>query len=324
MRLNAALTAIGLAVTFAQAHAAAPDDYPSRPIRMIIPNTPGSTTDIFGRMLFQRMSDKLGQQIVVDNRPGAGGVPAMETAARAAPNGYTLVAVAASNMTIAPHTYRKIGYDPLKDYAPISLFVTAQTALCVNAGLPAKNVREFIDLARAKPRELNMASAGVGATSHLGGLLFVTMANIEVNHVPYKGGGPSMLAVAQGEAQWTLGPVSAAMNHVKSGRMRCLATGGEKRSVTTPDLPTISESGVPGFRYYGWNGVLAPAALPKPMVDRLNAVMRDGLADPDLRRLYLQLGDEPSYTTPADMDKLIREEYATMGKLVKMAGVRAD
>lgn len=319
-RITAWLAA-GLLVAALGAHA---QQYPVRPVRMIIPNAPGSTTDILGRIVFIRMSERLGQQIVVDNRPGAGGTLGMEISARALPDGYTLTGVAASMLAITPHTYSKLAYDPLRDFVPVGLFVLAQTALCVQAGLPVKSVREFVDLAKSKPGQLNMASAGVGSTSHLGGLLFATLAGIEGNHVPYKGGGPSILSVAQGEAQWTVPPLSAAMPQVKAGRIRCLATGGDRRSAVTPELPTIAESGVPGFRYFGWNGVVAPRNTPRQIIAKLNRVMGDVLGTAEVRKLFFDLGEEPAYGSPEDFGRLIREDYRQMGELVRMAGIKTD
>jgi tripartite-type tricarboxylate transporter receptor subunit TctC len=291
---------------------------------VIVPNGPGSTTDLLGRLVFTRMSESLGKQLVVDNRPGAGGTLGVETAARAAPDGYTIVAVAASQLTMGPHIYRKLGYDTFRDFTPIGLYVLAQTALCVNANVPVKSVRELVELAKAKPTELNMSSAGVGSTSHLGGLLFATLAGIQPNHIPYKGGGASIAAVAQGEAHWTVPPLSAAVPQVTAGRMRCLATGGDRRSAVTPDLPTIAESGVSGFRFYGWNGLLAPHATPRAIVLKLNRVMNDVLGSAELRKLYFDLGEEPAHSTPEEFGKLIREDYDKMGKLIKLAGVKAD
>ena len=303
--------------------AAAQQD-PERPIRMILPQTPGSTTDILGRIVFTRVADRLGRQIVVDNRPGAGGTLGMETAARATPDGYTLVAVAASMLAITPHVYRKLPYDPLKDFVPVGLYVLAQTALCVNNALPVKTVRDLVELSKTKPGGLNMASAGIGSTSHLGGLMLAMLAGIPANHVPYKGGGPSTAAVAQGESQWTVPPLSAGMPHVRAGRMRCIATGGEKRSSVTPELPTIAESGVPGFRFYGWNGVIAPRGTWPPIILKFNRAMNEVLATPDLRKLYADLGEEPAGGLPEDFGKLIREDYENLGKLVKMAGIKSE
>jgi tripartite-type tricarboxylate transporter receptor subunit TctC len=308
----------------ASAASGEPQSYPVRPIRVVVPNAPGSTTDLLGRIVFTRMSDRLGRQLVVDNRPGAGGTLGMDIASRAAPDGYTVVGVAASMLTIVPHTYRKLTYDPLRDFTAVGLFVTAQTALCVNANLPAKSVREFIELAKARPGQLNMASAGVGSTSHLGGIMFATLAGVPANHVPYKGGGPSIASVAQGEAQWTVPPLSAAMPQVRAGRMRCLATGGDRRSTVTPELPTIAKSGVAGFRYYGWNGVVAPRATPRAAIVKLNSVMNQVLSTAEVRKLYQELGEEPVHGAPEDFGKLIREDYERMGKLVKLAGIKPE
>jgi tripartite-type tricarboxylate transporter receptor subunit TctC len=268
-------------------------------------------------------SERLGKQLVVDNRPGAGGTLGMETASRAAPDGYTLVGVAASMLTIAPHIYRKIPYDALRDFAPVGMFVLAQTAICVNSGLPAKSVRDFVEIAKAKPGQLNMGSAGIGSTSHLGGLLFLTQAGISANHVPYKGAA-NIAAVAQGEVAFVVAPLSAAMPQVRTGRVRCLATGGEKRSSVMPDLPTIAESGVPGFRFYGWNGVIAPRGTPRPVILKFNRVMNEALNSAELRKLYFELGEEPAIGSPEDFGRLIREEYESMGKLVKLAGIKPE
>jgi len=314
--LCVALAAVAMPATAQQ--------YPVRPVRMIIPNAPGSTTDLLGRIVFTRMADPLGRQVVVDNRPGAGGTLGVEIGARATPDGYNLIAVAASQLTMAPHIYRKLPYDALKDFVPVGMYVLAQTALCVNGNLPVRTVRDFIDLAKAKPGSLNQSSAGVGSTSHLGTVMFATLAGIQSNHVPYKGGGPSVLAVAQGETQWSVPPLSAAMPHVKTGRIRCIATGGDKRSSVTPELPTIAESGVPGFRFYGWNGVIAPRGTPRPVILKFNRVMNEALNSPELRKQYFELGEEPAIGTPEDFGKLIREDYESMGKLVKLAGIKAE
>ncbi len=302
---------------------AAAQQYPVRPVRMIIPQGPGSTTDLLGRIAFMHTSDRLGKQLVVDNRPGAGGTLGMEIASRAAPDGYTLVGVAASMLAITPHIYRKMAYDPLRDFVPVGYFVLATTAICVNSNFPAKTVRDFVEAAKAKPGQLNMGSAGVGSTSHLGGILFTTQAGISANHVPYKGAA-NIAALAQGEVAFVVAPLSAAMPHVRSGRVRCLATGGDKRSSVIPDLPTIAESGVPGFRFYGWNGVIAPRGTPRAVVLKFNRVMNEALNSAELRKLYFELGEEPAIGSPEDFGKLIREDYERMGKLVKLAGIKTE
>jgi tripartite-type tricarboxylate transporter receptor subunit TctC len=314
-----------LTAAFACTSAVAADklDYPARSVRVILPQGPGSTTDLLGRIAFIHTAERLGKQLVVDNRPGAGGTLGMEIASRAAPDGYTLVGVAASMLAITPHIYRKLAYDPLRDFVPVGYYALTQTAICVNANFPAKTVRDFVEIAKAKPGQLDMGSAGVGSTSHLGGLLFATQASVTVNHVPYKGAA-NMAAVAQGEVAFVVAPLSAAMPQVRAGRVRCLATGGDKRSSVTPDLPTIAESGVPGFRFYGWNGVIAPRGTPKPIIAKFNRVMNEALNSAELRKLYFELGEEPAIGSPEDFGKLIREDYERMGKLVKLAGIKAE
>jgi tripartite-type tricarboxylate transporter receptor subunit TctC len=320
MRLVLALLA---ALGVWPAIAAEAPDYPNRPVRMIIPQGPGSTTDLLGRIAFIHTSERLGRQIVVDNRPGAGGTIGMETASRAAPDGYTLVGVAASMLAITPHIYRKLAYDPLKDFLPVGHFVLATTAICVNSGSPAKTVRDFVELAKAKPGQLGMGSAGVGSTSHLGGVLFTTQAGITANHVPYKGAA-NVAALAQNEVAFIVAPLSAAMPQARAGRVRCLATGGDKRSNVNPELPTIAESGVPGFRFYGWNGVIAPRGTPRPIILKFNRVMNEALKSPELRKQYFELGEEPAIGTPEDFARLIREDYDKMGKLIKVAGIKPE
>jgi len=313
----------GMVLALAAATASA-QDYPARPVRMIIANTPGSASDIYGRILFARMSERMGQQFVVDNRPGAGGILGVEMAARAAPDGYTLATVTAAVVTIAPHVYRKIGYDPLKDLAPVSVYIKSETALCVNNSVPAKTVRELIELARSKPGTLNMSSAGVGSTSHLGGLMFASAAGIASNHVPYKGGGAAVLALAQGEAQWALGPFGAYIAQVKTGRVRCLATAGDRRSAVAPDLPTLNESGMAGFRYYGWNGVVAPRGVARGIIELVNGRMRELLATPEVRQAFLAQGEEPAYTTVEEFAQLMRDDYVQMGRMVNLAGIKPE
>lgn len=298
--------------------------YPQRPVRMIVANAPGSTSDTFGRMVFTRMSETFGQQIVVDNRAGAGGVIGADITARAVPDGYTLGAFTAAVLTIAPHVQQKIPYHPLKSFAPVSLFVRTQTALCVSPTLSARNIREFIELGKSRKGGLQLASAGVGSTSHLGGLLFASMAGFDTNHVPYKGGGPAMAAVVQGEAQWILGPLGSAMTHAKAGRLRCLATGGDGRSVAAPELPTIAESGLPKFQYSGWNGVLAPAGVGPAIIERLNDAMRKALETDDLRQRFLAQGESPSHTSIPEFTALIRGDYEAMGAVVRRAGITAQ
>ncbi len=304
------------------AHAA--ESYPVRPIRMVISNGPGSAGDILGRIAFIRAAESLGQQIVVDNRPGAGGTIGVEIVARAAPDGYTLLATSFATLAVAPHTYKNVPYHPVNDFAPVSLFAITQAGLCVNAALPVKSTRELIDLARARQGKLLMASAGIGSTSHLAGLMFATAAGIESTHVPYKGGGPSATAIGAGEANWSLGPLAAYLAPWKAGRARCIAVSGEKRSTIFPELPTIGESGVAGFKFLGWNGVLAPRGTPRNIINRINSAFVQALKAPETRQLYAAQGEEPAWTTPEEYAKIVREDYERYGKVVKLAGVKVD
>lgn len=318
---NVIYIAMGFGLAAMHAHAA--DAWPARPIRMVVSNGPGSAGDILGRIAFVRTAELLGQQIVVDNRPGAGGTIGVEIAARAAPDGYTLLATSFATHSVAPHTYKSVPYHPVNDFSPVSLFAITQAGLCVNAAQPVKNTRDLIELARARQGKLIMGSAGIGSTSHLAGQMFVSAAGIDITHVPYKGGGPSAAAVAQGEAHWTLGPIAAYAGPWKAGRIRCIAVSGEKRSSIFPELPTISET-VPGFRFLGWNGVMGPRAMPRAIVERLNSAVVQVLKTADARNAYAAQGEEPAWSTPEEYARLIREDYERFGKVIKQIGVKAE
>jgi tripartite-type tricarboxylate transporter receptor subunit TctC len=299
-------------------------DFPNKPIRLIMPNAPGSSNDILSRLLAVKLGELLGQQVVIDNRAGAGGTIGVETAAHAAPDGYTLVAASSATHSIAPHIYAKLGYDVNKDFTPISLFVLTQNLLAVHPSVPAKSVRELIDYAKAKPGQLNMASAGAGSTSHLAGIMFSTLAGIKTVHIPYKGGGPSIGAVIANEAQWVFTPIAGPLPQVKAGRLRALAVGGVQRSPVAKDIPTVSESGLPGYNSSGWNGIMGPPKLPKAIVDKLYAAITTALASNDLKEQFAAQGAETFSNTPEQFAKHIRDEYVRFGKAVQDAGVKLD
>jgi tripartite-type tricarboxylate transporter receptor subunit TctC len=299
-------------------------EFPSKPIRLIMPNAPGSSNDVLGRLLAIKLSDLLGQQVVIDNRAGAGGTIGVETTARSAPDGYTLVSASSGTHSIAPHVYSKPGYDVMKDFTPVSLFVITQNLLAVHPSVPAKSVREFIEYAKARPGQLNMASAGAGSTSHLAGIMFTTMAGFNSVHIPYKGGGPSVAAVVAGEAQWVFTPIAGPLPQVKAGRLRALAVGGAQRSPVAPEIPTVAESGLPGYNSSGWNGIMGPAGMPQPIVEKLHAAISKALASSDLKELFAAQGAETYGDTPAQFAQHIRTEYARFGKAVKDAGVRLE
>ncbi len=299
--------------------------WPLKPLRLVVPNAPGSSNDVLSRLVANRLGEALGQQIIVDNRAGAGGVLGVEIAARAAPDGYTLMAASSATHSIAPFVYKKLPYDPVKDFAPISLFVFTQNLLAVNTALPVKSVGDLIAIARAKPGTLNMASAGTASTSHIAGALFASLAGIDVVHVPYKGAGPSIASVVAGESQFVFTPIAGPIGQVKGGKLRALAVGGKERSAILPDVPTVAESGVPAYVFTGWNGFMAPAGTAKPIIDRLFTSMLKVLGSPELREQFAQQGAEPmSSTSPEAFARHVREEVARYGKLVKAAGIQPE
>ncbi len=258
----------------------------------------------------------LGQQVVIDNRSGSGGVIAAEMAARAAPDGYTLFFGTTATQAITPHYYRKLPYDPLKDFAPINLIAGAGYILVVHPSLPANTVKEFIALAKAKPGALNFSSAGNGSALHLTAELFRSMAGIDMVHVPYKGAAPALADLLSGQIQTTFNPASVVLPHIKSGRVRGLGVTSAKRSQLAPELPTIAEAGVPGYEATGWYGVLAPANMP-PATNK-------SLQTPDMRERLRLLGATPGSSTPEQFAALFRNEVAKWSKVVKSAGVRVD
>ena len=317
----------GLLVTasIAQAQSTATGSYPQRPIRMIAAQSAGSSLDTLLRIFAAKMSDLLGQQIVIDNRGGAGGTIGVELAARSPTDGYTLLAGASSSMIISSFTYKKLAFDTLKDFAPISLFANVEAVFVVNPGLPAKSVSEFLALAKAQPGKLNMGSAGVGSSSHLAGLLFVSFTGINSTHVPYKGGGPMTTAVIAGEAQWAISPAAALVGQIRAGRLRALAISSKRRSPILPELPTIAEAGVPGYEYVSWNGVLAPTGTPRAIINIVHGVMHKVATLPDVKEQFAVQGLAPTASeSPDEMMRMIRADYATIGKVVKAAGIKPE
>ena len=299
--------------------------YPNRPIRLIAAQSAGSSLDTIVRIVTPKLSDVLGQQVVVDNRGGAGGTIGVELAARAAPDGYTLLVAGSSAIIVSRFTYRSLPFDVLKDFDAVSNLVNADAVLVVHPAVPAKSVKELMALAKAQPGKLNMASAGIGSSSHLAGTLFITMAGINAVHVPYKGGGPMAAAVIAGESSFSVSPAAAVVGHMKAGRLRGIAITSKKRSSLLPDLPTIDESGVPGYEYVSWNGAFVPRGTPRPLLNTLHAAIQKALADPDVIRGYAAQGLQPSGNeSPAAFDKLFRSDFERNAKLVKIAGVKPE
>ena len=298
-------------------------DYPDRPIRMIMPNAPGSANDTMGRILAAKLGNALGQQIVVDNRAGAGGILGMEIGKNSNPDGYTLVSPSTAATSIAPHIHKKLPYDPVKDYEFISLFAVMPNILVVNPGQPPKTVKEFIDYAKSMGNKLNMASAGTGAQSHLSGTAFMIAAGIESVHVPYKGGGASVGATVAGESQWTFTPAAAVMSLIKSGRLRALGHSLPKRTPLLGDMPAIAET-IPGFSYSGWYGLTAPKGTPRPVIDKLRSAMIKVAHTPEFKELIAAQAAEVVTNTPEEFRKFVQDDIVQTGKAVKAAGLKAE
>ena len=297
--------------------------YPDKPIRMVLPFPPGGGTDSLARVILPKMSQTLGQPIVIDNRPGAGGIVAAEIVAKSAPDGYTLFMGSSTGITAAPSLY-KLAYDPIKDFAPITQFATASFILTVHPSLPATTISQLVALARAKPGSLNYASGGIGSPLHLSAELFKSRAGINIVHVPYKGGAPAAAAVLAGEAQMIFGSVAASLALVRAGKLRALAVTGLKRSSLTPELPTMDESGFPGFNVQAWNSLEAPAGTPRNIIGQLHDEMVKVLQMPDVLKLMNTIGYAPTGTTPEQYAEIKRTESAMWAKVIKDANIRAE
>jgi len=325
-RFRTSMMAIAAACGLLPLFAAAADpaaNYPSRPIRLIIANTTGTSVDTLSRVLAARFGEELGQQIVSDNRAGAGGTIGAEIASQSAPDGHTLLISSTGMQVIAPQIYARLNYHPVNDFEAISLFAITQNLMVMNTGMPVKSVKELIAYARANPGKLRMSNAGAGFQSHLAGVLFTHMAGVDVLHVPYKGGA-SLIAVMSNESQFTIAPGPAVMGHVRGGRLRALATGGEKRSPLTPELPTIAEAGVPGYVSTGWSGLLAPRKTPKPIIEKIHAALTRTLNDPATRKLMEAQGGEPVTSTGAEFIQLINEETKRFGQAIRLANLKVE
>ena len=302
---------------------AAAETYPLRPIRMIVAYPPGGGTDRVGRVMAEELAQQLGQNVVVDNRGGATGNIGSELAARAVPDGYTLLMGNVAPNAVNVSLFKKLGFDPVKSFAPISLVAVTPNILVVHPSVPVKSVSDLLALARAKPGALNFPSAGVGSSSHLAGEMLKSMAKIDMVHIPYKGGGPSLIALISGQVQIMFATLPAAMPHVKSGKVRPVAVTTAKRSLAMPDLPTIAESGVKGYEAATWYGLLAPAGTPRPVINRLHGETVKILAGPTRQRLEAQ-GFEPDGGTPAAFAAYIKSEIAKWAKVIRDAGIPAE
>src|SRR4051812_17550918 len=292
--------------------------YPSRPVRLILANAPGSSIDTMARILTVRMTETLGQAIVVENRDGAAGAIGMEAGKNARPDGYTLVCASSSAMTVLPAIRKNLPYDPVNDFAYISNFAIFPNVLVVNPQMPVKSVKELIEYARANPGKINMASAGVGSTSHLAGVILTQLGNFEALHVPHKGGGPSVASVVAGETHFTFAPAPAAMSQVKAGRLRAIGHSLHSRSAMLGDMPAVNET-LPGYEYSTWAGLLAPKGTPTPMLDRLYASLAKTVEIPAVKEGLAAQGAEISLIRGEDYRKFVQQDVVATAKFVQAA-----
>jgi tripartite-type tricarboxylate transporter receptor subunit TctC len=319
-----AMLAVILALGALAPHAAFAQAYPAKPLRLVVPFPPGGSTDIVARIVAQKLGDRLGQQVIVENRGGAGGTIGAEAVAKAPPDGYTLVVGTTSTHVVAPSVYGKIGYDPVKDFAPISLVAVTPYLLVANPGVDVKSLPDFIAYVKARPGKLNYASAGTGSTTHLAMEMLKSAAGLYIVHIPYNGNGPAGTAVIAGQVEFLFGSLPAVLPHAKSGRVRPLAVGTPKRSPSLPEVPTVAESGFAGFDASLWLAVMAPAGTPAPVVDRLHKEIVAVVASPDTASALNKAGAEPITSTPAELTAMVRDGVAKYAKVVKQTGVKPE
>lgn len=300
------------------------DNYPSKPIKIIVPSSAGGSMDTLARLFGEKLKQAWGQPVIVDNRPGATGIIGTKLGAEARPDGYTLLMVGSATMAINPNVFQKLPYDPLKDFAPIMLFVDAPILLVAHPSVRAQSVKELIALAKAKPGELSFASGGNGGSQHLAGELFKSMAGIDITHVAYKGSAPAVADLLGGQVSLMFDIMPTVIAHVKAGKLRAIAAAGAKRSPLLPAIPTVAEAGLAGYEAHTWYGIAAPAKTARVLIDKLHAQFKQALRTPQLRSRLLELGLEPVGNTPQEFSAFIRSEQARYAKLVKASGVRAD
>ena len=317
------LAAVLTAMLLAAAQSAAAQAYPNKPVRMIVPYPPGGSVDFTGRELAAKLSELWGQQVVLDNRGGAGSTLGHSLGAKAIPDGYTLLLGTSAGLVVSPALGTKLNYDSLKDYAPIGLAVYAPFALTLHAAVPANTTQEFIDLAKANPGKINFSSPGTGTPNHLGGELLKALAHINIVHVPYKGGGPALVDLISGQVQMTFSGVPQILPHVKAGRVKIIAIGHPTRIKSLPDTPPVADV-LPGFNNTSWYGLLAPAGTPPALVNQINAAMNKVLAQPEFGQRLLLQGVEPVTSTPQGMHDMIRNELARWRKVIKEAGITVE
>jgi len=319
----AVLLASLVALALPAAQALAQKSYPNKAIRMIVPFAPGGSNDIMGRLVAAKWTESMGQQVVVDNRPGASGIVGTDLAAKAAPDGYTVL-VMSLTFTVNPSIRSKLPYDTEKDLVPVTLIASAPLILVVHPSLPVKSVKEFIAYAKANPGKLNFGSGGPGSTPHLAGEMLKTMARLEMTHVPYKGGGPALADLVGGQIQLMLENIPSTLPFVKSGRLRVLAVTSKKRSPTVPDVPTLDEAALKGYELTGWNGLFVPRGTPRAIVNQLYAETVKALAAPDVKERLAAMSAEPGGESPEKFAVFIKAEIRKWAKIAKEAGLKVE
>jgi len=318
--LLAAAAATSAMLTFTSPVSA--QDYPTRPVRLIIPFPPGGSNDVVGRLIATHLSERLGKQLVVDNRSGAGGVIGTEVVAKSPPDGYTLGIISIAH-AVNPWLY-KLAYDPIKDVAPVSLLAKGANVLVVHPSLPVNSVKDLVALAKQKPGDLQYASAGIGSFQHLGGELFKLIAGVDILHVPFKGGGPAMVDIVGGHTKVMFSSMVQTVPQIKAGKLRPLGTGGLERSPALPDVPTIAEAGVMGYEAVNWWGVVAPAGTPQAIIDKVNHEIEAVQKSPEVQKQLANEGAEPMAMNPADFGSFMVSEMNKWEKVVKQGGIKAE
>ena len=317
-------TLVGLVLGVLGPAAALAQTYPAKPVRLVVPFPPGGSTDIVARIAAQKLGERLGQQVVVENRGGAGGTIGTEAVAKSAPDGHTLVLATTSTHVVAPTVYSKIGYDPVKYFAPVSLLAVTPYLLVVNPEVKANSLQEFVADSKARPGKLNYASAGTGSTTHLAMEMLKSAAGLYIVHIPYNGNGPAGTAVIAGQVEVLFGSLPAVLPHAKSGRARPLAVGTPKRSPSLPDVPTVAESGFAGFDASLWLAIMAPAGTPPAVIDRLHKEILALIAAPDTADALNKAGAEPITSTPAELAGMVKDGVEKYAKVEKQAGVKPE
>jgi tripartite-type tricarboxylate transporter receptor subunit TctC len=295
-------------------------DYPTRSLRLIVPEVEGSAADLMSRIIGAGIGAALGQPVFYENLFLEAGVA---KGARAAPDGYTLVYGSAGNLALLPHV-KNVSFDPLTDFSPVARFAIQPTLLAVNPSLPVRNLQELVAMIKENPGKLRMSTAGAGTSGHFAGELFIARAGIKPVVVHYKGGGPAIEAVVNNDSQWTMAPIAGRLPHVRSGKLRAIAIGNPTRLRLLPELPTIAESGYPGYSAIGWGGIFVPTGTPPPIIDRLNATIADVVAMPEVRKRFEAQGAEGASSSQSELAKILRDDYAHFGEMAKSLGLRSD